>query len=140
MRCPLCQAARAKQFLFNLLSLLDICDVLSKKVFLFNLQSSSEIYDVALKKVQTFVSGRILETKIAGRIAASLCRCLVKIRCRCRVFLKQKKIFLLYIFCSLRCRNAPGRNPTTVKMERENERNQKILGLLPSPENLLKIS
>jgi len=43
-------------------------------------QASSEIYDVALKKVQSFVAGRILETKIAGKIAASLCRCLVKIR------------------------------------------------------------
>jgi hypothetical protein len=29
---------------------------------------------------QDFVSGRILETKIAGKIAASLCRCLVKAR------------------------------------------------------------
>ena len=35
---------------------------------------------MALKKVQEFVSGRILETKIAGKIAASLCRCLVKAR------------------------------------------------------------
>ena len=37
-------------------------------------------YNLALKKVQSFVKGRILETKIAGRIAASLCRCLVRAR------------------------------------------------------------
>ena len=42
-------------------------------------QCSSSLYDVALKKVKNFVSGRILETKIAGRIAASLCRCLVRV-------------------------------------------------------------
>ncbi len=41
-------------------------------------QSSASLYDLALNKVKKFVSGRILETKIAGRIAASLCRCLVK--------------------------------------------------------------
>lgn len=40
----------------------------------------SGIYELALKKVQSFVKGRILETKIAGKIAASLCRCLVKAR------------------------------------------------------------
>ena len=38
------------------------------------------IYDLAVKKVQSFVKGRILETKIAGKIAASLCRCLVRAR------------------------------------------------------------
>ena len=50
------------------------------KCLFFSIQSSSEIYEVALKKVGAFVSGRILETKIAGKIAASLCRCLVIVR------------------------------------------------------------
>ena len=44
------------------------------------IHSSESIYKVALKKVQSFVKGRILETKLAGKIAASLCRCLVKIK------------------------------------------------------------
>ena len=45
-----------------------------------NPTAAAEIYDAALKKMQSFVSGRILETKIAGKIAASLCRCFVKVR------------------------------------------------------------
>ena len=44
------------------------------------IHSSEALYNLALKKVQSFVKGRILETKIAGRIAASLCRCLVRAR------------------------------------------------------------
>ena len=44
------------------------------------IHSSEAIFDVALKKVQNFVKGRILETKIAGKITASLCRCLVRAR------------------------------------------------------------
>ncbi len=56
------------------------CQTPLSSIILFFIQASSEIYDVALKKVQSFVAGRILETKIAGKIAASLCRCLVKIR------------------------------------------------------------
>lgn len=44
------------------------------------IHSEVAIYELALKKVQSFVKGRILETKIAGRIAASLCRCLVRAR------------------------------------------------------------
>lgn len=39
--------------------------------------ASEPLYTMALKKVQSFIRGRILETKIAGKIAASLCRCLV---------------------------------------------------------------
>ena len=42
--------------------------------------SSLKIYELALKKVKNFISGRILETRIAGKIAASLCRVLCKIR------------------------------------------------------------
>ena len=38
------------------------------------IHSSEAMYNAALKKVQSFVKGRILETKIAGKIAASLCR------------------------------------------------------------------
>ena len=44
------------------------------------IHSSESIYKVALRKVQNFVKGRILETKLSGKIAASLCRCLVKIK------------------------------------------------------------
>ena len=44
------------------------------------IHSNEAFYNVALKKVQNFVRGRILETKIAGKITASLCRCLVKAR------------------------------------------------------------
>ena len=44
------------------------------------IHSSEALYNLALKKVQSFVKGRILETKIAGRIAASLCRCLARAR------------------------------------------------------------
>ncbi len=43
-------------------------------------QSSAPIYEVALARVRDFVQGRILETKIAGKIAAGLCRCLCKNR------------------------------------------------------------
>jgi proteasome activator subunit 4 len=44
------------------------------------IHSSEALYMLALRKVQGFIKGRILETKIAGRIASSLCRCLVKAR------------------------------------------------------------
>ncbi len=43
-------------------------------------QSSSAVYDAALRKMQSFVQGRILEARIAGKIAAGLCRCLCKNR------------------------------------------------------------
>jgi len=43
-------------------------------------QSSSEVYDAALHKMQSFIQGRILEPKIAGKITAGLCRCLCKAR------------------------------------------------------------
>ena len=38
------------------------------------------MFDIAMKKVHNYVSGRILETKVAGKIAASLCRSLCKVR------------------------------------------------------------
>ena len=37
-------------------------------------QCSAEVFDVALRKTADFIRGRILETKIAGKIAAGLCR------------------------------------------------------------------
>eukprot|EP00094_Tigriopus_californicus_P000230 TCALIF_00223-PA protein Name:"Similar to psme4 Proteasome activator complex subunit 4 (Xenopus laevis)" AED:0.06 eAED:0.06 QI:66/0.84/0.71/1/0.84/0.85/14/306/1826 len=43
-------------------------------------QCSEAIFDMALRKVQDFVHGRILETKVAGKMAASLCRALCKVR------------------------------------------------------------
>lgn len=43
-------------------------------------QCSRPIYEAALRKTKSFVEGRILEAKVAGKIAASLCRCLVKAR------------------------------------------------------------
>eukprot|EP00095_Tigriopus_kingsejongensis_P000186 maker-scaffold41_size498431-snap-gene-0.12 protein:Tk00186 transcript:maker-scaffold41_size498431-snap-gene-0.12-mRNA-1 annotation:"proteasome activator complex subunit 4" len=43
-------------------------------------QSSEAIYDMALKKVHSFVNGRILETKVAGKMTSSLCRALCKVR------------------------------------------------------------
>ena len=43
-------------------------------------QSSSAVYDAALRKVQNYVEGRILEARVAGRIAAGLCRALCKVR------------------------------------------------------------
>ena len=42
-------------------------------------QASTPIQDIALKKVQKFIHGRILEIKVSGKIAASLCRCLVRV-------------------------------------------------------------
>ncbi len=44
------------------------------------MQSSEPLYDLAARKIRSFVSGRILEWRVAGKIAASLCRCLVKVR------------------------------------------------------------
>ena len=44
------------------------------------LQSSSAVYDAALRKVHNYVEGRILEARVAGRIAAGLCRALCKVR------------------------------------------------------------
>ena len=38
-------------------------------------QCSAQVFEVALKKTSEFVRGRILETKISGKIAAGLCRC-----------------------------------------------------------------
>jgi proteasome activator subunit 4 len=43
-------------------------------------QSSASVYDAALRKVKGFIQGRILETRIAGKIASGLCRCLCKNR------------------------------------------------------------
>jgi proteasome activator subunit 4 len=43
-------------------------------------QASVDIYNVALRKVKGFIQGRILEPKVAGKIAAGLCRCLCKVR------------------------------------------------------------
>ncbi len=43
-------------------------------------QASAQVFDAALRKLQDYVHGRILETKISGKIAASLCRCLCKNR------------------------------------------------------------
>ena len=42
-------------------------------------QSSSAVYDAALRKVHNYVEGRILEARVAGRIAAGLCRALCKV-------------------------------------------------------------
>ena len=42
--------------------------------------SSVQIYDLALKKVLNFVRGRILETKVSGKIAANICTSLCKLR------------------------------------------------------------
>ena len=44
------------------------------------MQCSEELYDVALRKVSSWVNGKIMEWKVSGKIAASLCRCLTKIR------------------------------------------------------------
>ena len=44
------------------------------------MQCSENLYDVALKKVSSWVNGKIMEWKVSGKIAASLCRCLTKIR------------------------------------------------------------
>jgi proteasome activator subunit 4 len=44
------------------------------------IQSSESLYDVALKKVRNWLSGRIMEWKVSGKIAAGLCRCLTKVR------------------------------------------------------------
>ena len=44
------------------------------------MQCSEKLYDVALRKVCSWVSGKIMEWKVSGKIAASLCRCLTKIR------------------------------------------------------------
>ena len=44
------------------------------------IQSSRALYDVALKKVKGWLTGRILEWRVSGKIAAGLCRCLTKVR------------------------------------------------------------
>ena len=44
------------------------------------MQCSEKLYDVALKKVSSWINGKIMEWKVSGKIAASLCRCLTKIR------------------------------------------------------------
>ena len=44
------------------------------------MQCSEPLYDAALGKVRGWVTGRILEWKVSGKIAAGLCRCLTKIR------------------------------------------------------------
>ena len=44
------------------------------------MQSSRSIYEVAARKVKSFISGRILECKVSGRIAASLAKCVVRVR------------------------------------------------------------
>ncbi|KAK8767206.1 hypothetical protein V5799_006012 [Amblyomma americanum] len=42
-------------------------------------QSSPEIYKAALKKLHSFVSSRILETRVSGRYVANLCRCMARV-------------------------------------------------------------
>ena len=37
-------------------------------------------YKVASRKIHSFISGRILETKVSGRMAASLAKCVVLAR------------------------------------------------------------
>ena len=41
--------------------------------------ASTSIQDLALRKVEKFINGKILEVKVSGKIAASLCRCLVRV-------------------------------------------------------------
>ena len=56
------------------------------------MQSSVRIYDVAARKVKSYISGRILECKVSGKIAASLAKCVVRIRPQ-----KGLELFLPYI-------------------------------------------
>lgn len=42
-------------------------------------QCSPALFEVALKKVHGFISGRIMETKVSGKIAAGLCRSLCRV-------------------------------------------------------------
>ena len=44
------------------------------------MQCSEKLYDVALKKVSSWLNGKIMEWKVSGKIAASLSRCVTKIR------------------------------------------------------------
>ena len=44
------------------------------------MQSSEPLFDLTARKIRDFVTGRILEWRVAGKIAASLCRCVVKVR------------------------------------------------------------
>ena len=44
------------------------------------MQCSEQLYEVALKKVSSWLNGKIMEWKVSGKIAASLSRCLTKIR------------------------------------------------------------
>ena len=44
------------------------------------MQSSQSVFEIAARKVKTFVTGRILECKVSGRIAASLVKCVVRAR------------------------------------------------------------
>ena len=41
--------------------------------------ASTPIQNLALRKVEKFINGKILEIKVSGKIAASLCRCLVRV-------------------------------------------------------------
>lgn len=43
-------------------------------------QTSSRIFESALQKLYSFVTGRILETKVAGRFVAAICRTFAKAR------------------------------------------------------------
>lgn len=44
------------------------------------MQSSLQVYKVALNKVKSFITGRILECKVSGKIASGLVKCLVRVR------------------------------------------------------------
>ena len=44
------------------------------------MQSSIKVYNVALNKIRSFITGRILECKVSGKIAAGLVKCLVRVR------------------------------------------------------------
>jgi len=56
-------------------------DVGMASTFSAILSSCSEpIFDTALRKIKNFISGRILEWKVSGKIAASLVRCVAKAR------------------------------------------------------------
>ena len=41
---------------------------------------SEPIFDLMLRRTRDWISGRILETKVAGKSAAGICRCLCKVR------------------------------------------------------------
>ena len=43
-------------------------------------QSSVSIYEAAARKIKSFISGRILECKVSGRIAANMCKSVVRVR------------------------------------------------------------